>query len=76
METIKNQDDLAKLENLGSFHLFFTLSYDDKRSDENFSSFLEEFLMEDVHESLHKMIRTNVLTATRNFQHRVNAFRK
>ena len=36
---------------------------------------LEQFLQEDVNESLHEMIRTNVLTATRNFQHRVLAFR-
>ena len=28
---------------------------------------LEEFLSEDINESLHEMIRTNVLTATRNF---------
>ena len=37
---------------------------------------LKEFLIEDVDDSLHELIRTNVLTATRNFQHRVNAFRK
>ena len=36
---------------------------------------LTKFLEEDVDESLHEMIRTNVLTATRNFQHRVEAFR-
>ena len=36
---------------------------------------LERFLKEDIDESLHEMIRTNVLTATRNFQHRVDAFR-
>ena len=101
-------DMIAKLENIGPFHLFFTLSCGDKRYDENFSSFLvengytveyaikvdkttetkvkskdgrlinkllEQFLQEDVDESLHEMIRTNVLTATRNFQHRVEAFR-
>ena len=97
---------LAKLENIGPFHIFFTLSCGDTRCDENFSSFLvengyileysvdedgttntrvkdgklldktlEQFLQEDVNESLHEMIRTNVLTATRNFQHRVDAFR-
>ena len=98
---------IAKLENLGPFHIFFTLSCGDTRYDENFSSFLvengytmeyirnedgssqtivkskdgrskkslKEFLIEDVDDSLHELIRTNVLTATRNFQHRVNAFR-
>ena len=101
-------DMIAKLENFGPFHLFFTLSCGDTRYDENFSSFLvengydmtytvkedgttdtlvkskdgrpidkklETFLKEDIDESLHEMIRTNVLTATRNFQHRVDAFR-
>ena len=102
-------DMIAKLENLGPFHLFFTLSCGDTRYDENFSAFLAEnnysieyftnpdgttettiksndsrdiaknlqdFLSEDIDESLHEMIRTNVLTATRNFHHRVEAFRK
>ena len=102
-------DMIAKLENLGPFHIFFTLSCRDARCDENFSSFLVEqgytlnyyvrddgttetkvvkkdgktinkklnqFLKEDISESLHEMIGTNVLTATRNFQHRVNSFRK
>ena len=36
---------------------------------------LQQFLSEDVDESLHEMIRTNVLTATRNFNHRVEAFK-
>mgnify|MGYP001274013373 FL=1 len=100
---------IAKLENLGPFQLFFTLSCGDTRYDENFSSFLvengykmeystrndgtiettvmkrgsrdirktlKEFLAEDLDESLHEMIRTNVLTATRNFHHRVEAFKK
>ena len=31
---------IAKLENIGPFHLFFTLSCGDTRYDENFSSFL------------------------------------
>ena len=99
---------IAKLENLGPFHFFFTLSCGDTRCDENFSTFLvengylveyqikddgttetivkskderqiekslQDFLQEDVDDSLHEMIRTNVLTATRNFQHRVDAFR-
>ena len=101
-------DMIAKLENLGPFHLFFTLSCGDARCEENFSSFLfkngyqlqywskadgstqiivdqkdgriinktlKQFLEEDVDESLHEMIRTNVLTATRNFHHRVNQFK-
>ena len=100
-QTVK-YDMIAKLENIGPFHLFFTLSCGDTRCDENFSSFmvengyaveyftnddgtvrtmvkgkegryidktLEQFLSEDVDESLHEMIRTNVLTATRNFQY-------
>ena len=100
---------IAKLENNGPFHLFFTLSCGDCRYDENFSSFLvdkgyimdyslqndgtamtkvmskngvqidkplEDFLKEDLNESLHELIRTNVLTATRNFHHRVEAFKK
>ena len=99
---------IVKLENLGPFQMFFTLSCGDSRYEENFSTFLVEneysveyvikddattetivrskdsrnikkslkiFLEEDVDESLHEMIRTNVLTATRNFQHRVDAFR-
>ena len=98
-------DMIAKLENLGPFHFFFTLSCGDTRWDENFSTFLVEngytmeyqinpdgtttthvncdegkktlkdFLNENVNESLHEVIRTNVLTATRNFQNRVVAFR-
>ena len=100
---------IAKLENIGPFHLFFTLSCGDTRCEENFSSVLhdngytleydvttngttetkvnsedgrikrkplEKFLQEDVDESLHEMIRTNVITATRTFQHRVDSFRK
>ena len=97
---------IAKLENIGPFHIFFTLSCGDTRCDENFSSFLatngysmeysvdgngmmetrvrdkdgnskvlEKFLSEDIDESLHEMIRTNVLSATRNFHHRVVKFR-
>ena len=37
---------------------------------------LEQFLEEDLDESLHELIRTNVLTATRNFHRRVEAFRR
>ena len=36
---------------------------------------LDQFLIDDVDASLHELIRTNVMTATRNFQHRVEAFR-
>ena len=35
---------------------------------------LEEYLKSEVNESIHELIRTNVLNATRNFQHRVDAF--
>ena len=37
---------------------------------------LESFLREDVDESLHEMIRTNVITATRNFPERVEMFKR
>ena len=37
---------------------------------------LQEFLKHKVDESEHEMIRTNLLNATRNFQHRVTAFIK
>ena len=103
-------DMIAKLENIGPFHIFFTLSCGDARYDENFSTILEQmgyeihytrdrankntetivvnkddrkiqkpleaFLREDIDDSLHEMIRTNVLTATRNFQRRVETFEK
>ena len=102
---------IAKLENLGPFQWFFTLSCADRMWKENFSSLLEdmndikleyellpngisqttvkfiedgneesmelqEFLEHKVDESEHEMIRTNLLNATRNFQHRVTAFIK
>ena len=102
---------IARLENLGPFHWFFTLSCADQKWDENFSSLLRDrdidieyevsdsdgsghtwvnfiqdgikkkislrqYLEEEVDESKHELIRTNVLNATRNFQHRVNAFVK
>ena len=35
-------DMIAKLENIGPFHLFFTLSCGDTRYDENFSTFLDQ----------------------------------
>ena len=100
---------LAKLDNLGPFHLFFTLSCADMRWDENFASILHEkgveiqysvipddednwdtiveakrtegsnykpikqFIEEDIEESLHELIRGNVLSATRYFQQRNEA---
>ena len=100
---------IAKLENLGPFHWFFTLSCADMKWEENFTSLLREldveieydvigqngqskvrfmkngveqelllreYLEQEVDESLHELIRTNVLNATRNFQHRVDAFIK
>ena len=103
---------IARLDNLGPFHLFFTLSCADMRWDENFASILQDkgydikyellkddednwdtvvtakhrvdeddkykpiktFIEEDVEESLHELIRGNVLTATRYFQQRVKHF--
>ena len=98
---------LAKLENLGPFQFFFTLSCADSRWDENFSSILVEmgvtieykfdsdgkeetivkmengqsiplrkYLEEYVEKSRHELIRTHVLNATRNYNHRVKAFIK
>ena len=102
---------IAKLENLGPFQWFFTLSCADMKWEENFTSLLREadvqieydvtgydgksrtivkfckdgveqelelevYLKNEVDESLHELIRTNVLNATRNFQHRVDAFIK
>ena len=100
---------LAKLDNLGPFHLFFTLSCADMRWDENFASILRDkgyhikyqlikddegnwdtvvegrttkgewkpiknFIKEDVQESLHELLRGNVITAARYYQHRVKNF--
>ena len=100
---------LARLDNLGPFQLFFTLSCADMRWDENFAAILlergleirytlvpdeegnwdtivegkpnggewkpiKQFIEDDVEESLHELIRGNVLTATRFFQHRVKNF--
>ena len=100
---------LARLDNLGPFQIFFTLSSADMRWSENFTSILQErgikiqydfetfekrisqidpitkistskklnkFLEEDVDESLHELIRTNVLTAVLNFNQRFPAFKK
>ena len=101
---------LARLDNLGPFHLFFTLSCADMRWYENFAAILLErgyeidfsdcfkikdgnldkhirarakgkewkpirqFMDEDLDESLHELVRGNVLTATRYFDHRVKQF--
>ena len=97
----------AKLENLGPFQFFFTLSCADSRWDENFTSILrnlgvsiryefdsygseitmvinndgkemklKEYLETEVNESQHEIIRTNILNASRNYNHRVKAFMK
>ena len=101
---------IARLDNLGPFQLFFTLSCADMRWDENFAAILLErgyeidytqiskiddgstevniraratdgdwkpirqFIKEDLEESLHELVRGNVLTATRYFDHRVKQF--
>ena len=101
---------IAKLENIGPFHLFFTLTSGDLRWSANFTPELEkqnckvhycvdkfgkdvttvevkdgdrtiekpwqEYLRDHVDEKLHSMMKRNVLLATRNFQHRVETFRK
>ena len=98
---------LAKLENLGPFQFFWTLSCADSRWDENFSSLLidfgitihysfnsdgfeetkvvlegggtlnlKDYMEQYVDESKHEMIRTNILNASRNYNHRVKAFIK
>ena len=51
-----------------------TVSFIEDRQEETME--LHEYLEEKVDESDHEIIRTNVLNATRNFQHRVNAFIK
>ena len=97
----------AKLENLGPFQFFFTLSCADSRWDENFSSLLRnlgvtvnyefdsegnnstiikdkngkemdlrKYLETEVDQSQHDIIRTNILNASRNYNHRVKAFIK
>ena len=102
---------IAKLENFGPFHVFFTLSCGDQRWSANFTTQLEkdgckiiyevdkegreqvavevqqengksarmpwkQYVEDFVPESKHEMIRENVLLATRNFQHRVETFRR
>ena len=93
----KKYELIAKLENLGPFHLFFTLSCADKRWNENFTSLLQDHKLKHVvrngieyvyidemsleeflekHESKHEFIRKNILSATLNFNHRVQEFIK
>ena len=102
---------IARLENFGPFHIFFTLSCGDQRWSANFTTQLEkdgckiiyevdkegreqvavevqtengkssripwkQYIEDFVPESKHEMIRENVLLATRNFQHRVEMFRR
>jgi ATP-dependent DNA helicase PIF1 len=98
----KRYELVAKLEQLGPFQLFFTLSCADKRWPENFVSILrlrgldvkyevlsdkiqkttktvitvdgtpmEEYLTD---HNLHEMVREEVLTITRSFDHRVHCF--
>ena len=97
---------LARLENLGPFQFFFTLSCADSRWDENFSSILRslgvkikyefnsegheitkvmtkkgeielrEYLDDHINQSRHEIIRTSIMNATRNYNHRVKAFIK
>ena len=103
-------DIIAKLENIGPFHIFFTLTSGDNRWSANFTPVLEklnckmqykvdpegreqvtvevkqgnsivqlpwkQYLDKYVDRSQHELIRRNVLLATRNFQHRVETFRK
>ena len=98
---------LSKLDNLGPFQFFFTLSCAEKRWNQNFARILsdqgckvryevikedscktkievkknaddkwkpiEEFLKDDVDESLHELIRQNVVSSTRYYDMRVKA---
>ena len=93
----KKYELLAKIENIGKFHMFFTLSCGDMRFEENFTSLLkdhnisyvynhgkeevridglsiDEFLEQNT--TKHKFIMSNLLSATRNYNHRVKAFIK
>ena len=91
----KKLELFAKVENIGAFHMFFTLSCGDYRFLENFTSLLqdekityifkdgtEDVLINDLNvedylsqnSSKHEFIRSNILTATRNFQHRLKTF--
>ena len=93
----KKLELFAKVENVGPFHIFWTLSCADYRFSENFTSFLQDenitYIFKDGQEevlinnmtvedylnknsSKHEHIKNNILTATRNFQHRVKTFVK
>ena len=108
-QTVK-YEMIAKLENIGPFQIFFTLTSGDLRWSANFTPVLEkqgakihydvdpegketvtvevkignkiskipwqQYLIEHVDEKMHDMMKRNVLLATRNFQHRVETFRK
>ena len=95
---------MARLDNFGPFHIFFTLSCADYRWPENLMSILlekgiglrcsinsdqtetyevfsdahgwitmEDYIDNEMDESLHEVMRKNVVTATRNYQQRVEA---
>ena len=95
---------MARLDNFGPFHVFFTLSCADYRWPENLVAILhehgiglrcsihsnhtesyevlsdssgwitmEEYMKNEMDESLHEIMRKNVVTATRNYQQRVAA---
>ena len=87
----------AKMENVGPFHLFWTLSCADQRYSENFSSLLQDekisYVFENGREEIringmtvedflesnttkHKFIQSHLLTAARNYHHRVKEFIK
>jgi ATP-dependent DNA helicase PIF1 len=98
---------MARLDNFGPFHIFFTLSCADTRWSENITSILQEHgiglrcLMSNDHKntyevqtptgewipidqyrdehmdkSMSDLLRTNVVTSTRNYQKRVATFMK
>ena len=92
---------MARLDNFGPFHIFFTLSCADYRWPENVLSVLRErdiglrctvngvqpdsfevfangqwitlenYLKNEIDETLHEIIRKNIVSATRNYRHRV-----
>ena len=95
---------IARLDNFGPFHIFFTISCADFRWPENLTAILreqdiglrcsidslqqetyevlsnvrgwvpmEEYIINELDETLHEVMRRNVVTATRNYQARVQA---
>ncbi len=95
---------MARLDNFGPFHVFYTLSCADYRWPENLTSILrehgiglrcsidldsketyeiltdtrgwitmEDYMENEMDETLHEVLRKNVVTATRNYQARVQA---